>query len=65
MVPRIGVVHPVQSTLAQFRELYEAKLVGGGDALRPTFDLRAALAEATQVQGREPIFHEDGEERGL
>ena len=52
--------NPVQTTLANFRSQYQAKVLPEAkDGLQPAFDLNAALAEAVEVQGRQPVFHED------
>jgi len=52
--------NPILTTLAGFRELYEARtLAEAPDGMQPSFDLNAALREAVQVQGREPVFHQD------
>jgi len=50
--------NPIHTTLASFRALYEAKLTKG-NGLVPTFDLNAALVEASKIAGRAPVFHED------
>ncbi|MBN2494659.1 MAG: NAD(P)H-dependent oxidoreductase subunit E [Deltaproteobacteria bacterium] len=51
--------NPVQTTLKHFREHYTQRLVESKDGLQPTFDLTAALGDAVEAQGREPVFHED------
>ena len=52
--------NPILTTLAGFRELYSARVVAEApDGMQPSFDLDAALREAVQVQGREPVFHQD------
>jgi [NiFe] hydrogenase diaphorase moiety large subunit len=52
--------NPVQSTLANFRQLYEAKLYQKPtQGMQPSFDLHAALADAVSAQGRKPVFHQD------
>jgi [NiFe] hydrogenase diaphorase moiety large subunit len=51
--------NPVHSTLVNFRPLYEAKLPKATNGTQPSFDLKAALADAVQAQGRKPIFHQD------
>ncbi len=52
--------NPILSTLAGFRELYEAKVVSESPAGRiAAFDLDAALRPAVEAQGREPVAHED------
>jgi [NiFe] hydrogenase diaphorase moiety large subunit len=43
--------NPVLSTLKNFRPLYEKRLVPSA-ALRPSFDLRAALGDASAIAGR-------------
>ena len=51
--------NPVQTTLQNFRALYESKVVAAVDGKQPTFDLTAAMADAVEVQGRAAVFHED------
>ncbi len=51
--------NPVQSTLENFRALYESNIVAEEDGKQPTFDLNMALADAVEAQGRAPVFHED------
>jgi [NiFe] hydrogenase diaphorase moiety large subunit len=48
--------NPVQSTLQNFRKVYEAR-VRRADGKQPAFDLKAALREAVAIQGREPTEH--------
>jgi [NiFe] hydrogenase diaphorase moiety large subunit len=50
--------NPVQSTLQNFRKVYEAHVRRDGkDGMQPSFDLKAALREAVGIQGREPVSH--------
>jgi [NiFe] hydrogenase diaphorase moiety large subunit len=51
--------NPVQTTLSRFRGLYEAKLRKDSNGVVPRFDIHGAVAEASRVQGRAPVFHED------
>ncbi|MBU0608859.1 MAG: hypothetical protein KKI08_13310, partial [Armatimonadetes bacterium] len=52
--------NPVLTTLRSFRSAFEARLLPGRDRGRqPTFDLDQALREATRVQGRAPVFHDE------
>jgi [NiFe] hydrogenase diaphorase moiety large subunit len=51
--------NPVETTLKNFCEKYEEKLVTRDDGLLPSFDLEAALGDAVEAQGRQPVFHED------
>jgi [NiFe] hydrogenase diaphorase moiety large subunit len=44
--------NPVQSTLANFRKLYEAKLAAPKEGRQASFDLEAALSESTAIQGK-------------
>ena len=51
--------NPVQSLLAEFSELLEARMLPGRqDGRQPSFDLDAALAPAVIAQGRAPVFHD-------
>jgi [NiFe] hydrogenase diaphorase moiety large subunit len=43
--------NPILTSLANFRDLYEAKVTEPKDALRPSFDIRAALSEAENIAG--------------
>jgi [NiFe] hydrogenase diaphorase moiety large subunit len=51
--------NPILTTIENFRDRYEAALVKPEDGLLPSFDLEAALGDAVQAQGREPVHHED------
>jgi len=51
--------NPVHTTLQNFRSVYEAKVVKADDGLNPAFDLNAALQDAVEAQGRNPVFHEE------
>jgi len=51
--------NPIQTTLANFRELYEARLIQHDNGMQPSFDLSVALQEAARVQGRAPVFHDE------
>ncbi len=52
--------NPVQSTLQNFRKLYEARLQKAAvPGQRVNFDLKAALQDAITVQGRQPVQHQD------
>ncbi len=48
--------NPVLTSLESFPEVYEAKLRKDESALRPTFDLQGALAEAEAIAGRPSSF---------
>ena len=50
--------NPVLTTLANFRELYEAKLATESEGLHPSFDLGAALADAEAAAGRKSVHAE-------
>ncbi len=52
--------NPALTTLQNFRELYQARLSPDAEpGLMPSFDLRVALADAVEVQGRQPVLHEE------
>jgi hypothetical protein len=52
--------NPVQSTLQNFRKLYEARLQKPAvPGQQVNFDLLAALQDAITVQGRQPVQHQD------
>ncbi len=51
--------NPVLSTLTHFRPLYEARLSKKASAILPSFHLEESLAEASRLQGRPPVFHEE------
>ena len=52
--------NPVQSTLQNFRKLYEARLQKPAvPGQQVNFDLMAALRDAITVQGRQPVQHQD------
>ena len=48
--------HPVLSTLKNFRTLYEGLVRERTDGLQPSFDIRAALAEAEAATGRQSVL---------
>ncbi len=50
--------NPIQSTLKNFREVYEERIKKGVD-YRTGFDLSAAVQESCRVAGRIPNTHED------
>ena len=43
--------NPILTSLANFRDQYEAKVAESKEALRPSFDVRAALTEAENIAG--------------
>jgi len=50
--------NPILTTLANFREQYEIRVVQSQDALKPSFDVRAALAEAETLAGHSSeVYH--------
>ena len=50
--------HPVLSSMANFPAAYEAKIAPAPDtAFQPTFDIRAALAPAEEIAGRESVYY--------
>lgn len=50
--------HPVLSSLTNFPAAYEAKTAPAPDtAFQPTFDIRAALAPAEEIAGRESVYY--------
>jgi len=48
--------NPVLATLKNFRSEYEKRVKARGDGLQPSFDLRAAVADAEAITGR-PSVH--------
>jgi [NiFe] hydrogenase diaphorase moiety large subunit len=46
---------PVLSTLANFRAIYERLVKPAVDGLQPAFDIHAALADSTEITGRESV----------
>jgi [NiFe] hydrogenase diaphorase moiety large subunit len=54
--------NPVLSTLKSFRGAYERLLRERPGTRRPSFDIRAALAEAQRVTGRASVFFSQGAE---
>jgi [NiFe] hydrogenase diaphorase moiety large subunit len=53
--------NPILTTMRSFPELYEARLAP--TPFEPIVDLRDALREAVEIQGREPVRQEAGSER--
>jgi len=52
--------NPALTTLQNFRDLYLARLSKDAEpGLMPSFDLRVALADAVEAQGRQPVLHEE------
>lgn len=49
--------NPVLSSLANFRQLYEALVRPDSEGLKRSFDLKAALREAEGIIGRESVLH--------
>jgi [NiFe] hydrogenase diaphorase moiety large subunit len=47
--------NPILSTLKNFRELYEAKLIEPETGLLPTFDIQGALDDARAISGRDSV----------
>ncbi len=47
--------NPVLSTIEGFREAYESRLVEPAGAFLPTFDIHAALADASAQAGRKSV----------
>ena len=43
---------PVLTTLKSFRELYEKRVKARTDGRQPSFDLKAAVADAEKIAGR-------------
>ena len=49
--------NPVLTTLANFKDLYQARVKPGPVGFLPTFDLGRALAEGERLQGRKSVLH--------
>jgi [NiFe] hydrogenase diaphorase moiety large subunit len=47
--------NPVLSTLKNFRGVYEAAVQRPDDGMQPTFDIRAAVADAESIAGRSSV----------
>ncbi len=47
-----AAANPVLTTLANFRSVYEEHIAEPTDALRPSFDIQAALGDAKAIAGR-------------
>ena len=47
--------NPILSSMESFPELYEQLIEERTDGLEPTFDIRAAVADAEQIAGRESV----------
>jgi [NiFe] hydrogenase diaphorase moiety large subunit len=48
--------NPILSTLKNFRDAYEARMAKEPSVLRPSFDINAALADASAIAGRGSSF---------
>ena len=49
--------NPVETTLKNFRSLYEAKVNDTDDGMVPSFDIHEALKIAEELQGRKSVIH--------